>query len=103
MAAENKVKVITADQEKYKFKKLELEGDRLTGITKPRSATAKKLADLPSETEGKFVQFDLSEVAIEEIKLRNNTLSTIINIAIPLVAVYAALLTLYVAFVPPSY
>lgn len=103
VAADNKVKVISADQQKYKFKRLEEENGRLTGVTKPRSSTAEKLAGMPAETEGRFLKVDLSEVTIEEIRLRNNTLSTIINIAIPVVAVLTGLIALVAATMPLSY
>ena len=89
VAAESKVKVITEDHEKYKFQRLEKENDHLVGYVKPLSGTAKKLTDMPSQPEGRFLKVDLSNIAVETIKLRNNTLSTIINIAIPVVAVVA--------------
>ncbi|NJW53057.1 hypothetical protein [Salinimicrobium oceani] len=103
VAADAKVKVISAGQLQYKFRKLELQDDHLVGITKHNSSTAKKLKHLPSSPAGKFRAIDLSEMVIEEIKLRNNTLSTIINIAIPIAALYVALLATYVAVAPPSY
>ena len=89
VAAESKVKVITEDHKKYKFQRLEKENDHLVGLVKPHSGTAKKLAGVPSEREGRYLKVDLSQMAVETIKLRNNTLSTIINIGIPVVAVVA--------------
>lgn len=103
VAANGKVKVITEDQKKYKFRRLEKENGRLLGITKPNSSTAKKLAEMPAETEGRFVKIDLSEVDIEKIKLRNNVLSTIISIAIPLIAGYLAVMMAYVALLMSIY
>ncbi len=89
VAAKSKVKVITEDHKKYKFQRLEKENDHLVGLVKPHSGTAKKLAGVPSEREGRYLKVDLSQMAVETIKLRNNTLSTIINIGIPVVAVVA--------------
>lgn len=103
VAANKKVKLITRDQQKYKFKRLVMEDDNLTGITKPGSATAKKLSETPSRQDDEVLKIDLSEVAIEKIKLRNNTLSTIINIAGPLVTAYLALLVVYASEAPIDY
>ena len=91
VAAEKKVKIITADQQKYRFKRLELEGGHLTGITKPRSATAKKLAGMPAKFDGKYLEVDLSDMDIEEVRLRNkfhSTASTIVVIAVSAMLVY---------------
>lgn len=94
VAADNKVKVVTEDNQKYKFRELQKNDDQLTGITKPNSATAEKIAGMPAEIEGKFLKVDISELVIEEIKLRNNTLSTILNIGIPVVTAFVGFMTI---------
>ncbi|MHA6279388.1 hypothetical protein ACXYMT_04330 [Salinimicrobium sp. CAU 1759] len=103
VAANNKVKVVTAQEQKLKFRKLTMENEQLSGLTKPGSATAKKLDGLPSQPQGRFVKIDISEVDIEKIKLRNNTLSTIINIATPLVVVFTGLVVLVATSLPYGY
>ena len=100
VAAESKVKVITEDHTKYKFQRLEKENDHLVGYVKPLSGTANKLEGLPSEPDGRFLKVDLSNIAVETIKLRNNTLSTIINVAIPVVAVVAPIAIVAAAMTP---
>ena len=103
VAADNKVKVITADEQKLKFRRLKMENEQLTGVTKPVSATAKKLAGMPSQAQGRFLEIDISEVEIEKIKLRNNTLSTIINIGTPLVVAFLGLVALVAVALPIYY
>lgn len=103
VAANNKVKVVTAQEQKLKFRKLTMENEQLSGLTKPGSATSKKLDGLPSQPQGRFVEIDISEVDIEKIKLRNNTLSTIINIATPLVVVFTGLVVLVATSLPYGY
>ena len=85
VAAENKVKIIAEDGTKYKFKKLKYEEDRLLGVTRLNSSTAEKVAGMSTEIEGKNLLVDLSEMPIRKIKIRNNTLSTVINIGIPVI------------------
>ena len=103
VAANNKVRIVTADNQKLKFRRLEMEDDLLTGITKAESNTAKKLAGMPSQSQGRYVQIDLSQIDIEEIKLRNNTLSTILNIGVPVVVAFTGLLVLATSILPPGY
>ena len=102
MAARNKLKVITADKQKYTFKRLEMEGNHLTGISGRNSAAAKELPATSYENKNKLVQVDLSDVAIEEINLRNNTLSTLlsINVIAPIAVASVSLITLFVAVIP---
>lgn len=95
VAAEKKVRIITTDGEKYKFTRLEKEYDRLIGMTKMRSATAKKLAKKIIQTDGRWSKIDLSRLAIDEINLRNNTQSTIQYIAVFSLVGYLALLAIY--------
>lgn len=98
VAASGKVKIITEDQKRYKFRRLEQENDRLIGITKRGSAAAKKAVGLPATYQGKVLKVDLSDVGIEEIKLRNNSLSTILSIAIPIVLAFGGLIGLAAIF-----
>lgn len=91
VAADKKVKVVTADEKKYRFKRLERENDRLYGITGKGSVTAKRVVGLPATYNGDLLKVDLSQVAIEEVRLRNNILSAMLNIAIPIVALAAGL------------
>ena len=85
VAAENKVKLVAEDGTKYKFRKLETAEGKLLGITRLNSSTAEKVAGMPAEIEGKKLKVDLSEMSIEKIKIRNNTLSTLINVGVPVI------------------
>ena len=76
VAAEKKVKVTTTNDQKYKFKRLKKEDGKLIGITKSGSSTATKLAGMPATFDGKYLKFDLSNLKIEEIRLRNESSST---------------------------
>ena len=49
------------------------------------SSTAGKVAGMPAEIDEKKLEVDISELAIEKIKLRNNTLSIIMNVGVPVV------------------
>ena len=88
IAEEEKVKVITADNQKYIFRRLENKNSRLVGITKSTSSTARKMAGMPAEFDGEFLHYDLSNLAIEEIRLRNESSST----GLTIVTVVGALL-----------
>ena len=85
VATENKVKIVAEDGTKYKFRKLETAEGKLLGITRLNSSTAEKVAGMPAEIEGKKLKVDLSEMSIEKIKIRNNMLSTIINVGVPVI------------------
>lgn len=95
VTADSKAKVITTNHQKYKFKRLEKENNRLIGITKPGSSTARKLAGMPAEIDGKYLKIDLSNVKIEEIKLRNSSTSTILTVVAIAGILFVAFLTLY--------
>lgn len=96
LAADKKVKVITTDNQKYKFTRLEKRNDRLFGTTKLRSATAKKIAGMPAVIDGKYLEVDISSVDIEQVRLRNesgSTIATVVAVAASLVvAAYAIFL-----------
>lgn len=89
--SEKKVKVITENGEKYTFKKIKKEDSHHIGITSMNSATARKVAGMRVSIEDNKLKVDLSEMSIEKIKLRNNTLSTVVNIAVPLVMTFVTL------------
>lgn len=95
VVADEKVKVITTNDQKYIFKRLVYENDRLIGIAKRGSVTATKLAGMPAETDGKFTRFDISNVEIDEIILRNessSTVLTVVTVAASLVVAFYAIL-----------
>lgn len=95
LAADKKAKVITTDNQKYKFTRLEKRNDRLFGTTKLGSATATKLAGMPAMIDGKYLEVDISSVDIEQVRLRNTSASTIATVG----AIAGTLLvTLYTAF-----
>lgn len=77
--AEKRAKVITTDNEKYRFKRLEIQNDRLIGITRNGTVTAGKLAGMPVVIKGKYLEVDLSGLEIEEVKLRNDSASRLLT------------------------
>lgn len=87
-----KVKVITADDKKYKFKRLKNENGRLIGITRVNSVTSQKLGGVPAVIDGKKLELDLSELDIERIVVPDRSAST----ALTVVAVAAAVAVVYV-------
>ena len=99
VAADEKVKVITADEQEYKFKRLELADDRPIGIAKLNSDTAIKLSGRPAKIDGKYLKVDLSDLDIKEIRLRNkfhSTASTVVVIAVS--AILAFLTVFFISF-----
>ena len=89
VGADKKAKVTTTGKQKYKFIRLETKNGQLTGITKKNSSTAKKLSAMPSEVDGKFVEIDLSNVEIENVQLRNESVSVILTVATFTAVLYA--------------
>lgn len=102
VAADKKAKVITTDKQRLKFKRLESRNGNLTGLTKPGSSTAKKLADLPAQINGEYAEIDLSSLDIEKIKLRNKTGSTVLTVVtvagIIVVTFYTAAIIAFTSF-----
>lgn len=94
VAADEKVKVFTTDEKKYKFRRLENKNDRLIGITKEGSSTAQKLAGMPAQIDGKYVEFDISKVEIDRVLLRNKSSSTVLTV----VAVAASMVVGYIVY-----
>jgi uncharacterized protein YpmB len=72
VSAATRVKIKTVDDKKIKLKKVVLEEDRYYGIKNNR---------------GELVRIPLDEKTISSVHLKNKTLSTIINIGVPAVAV----------------
>lgn len=94
VAANNKARVITTDNQKYHFNTLENKNNRLTGITKSGSSTSKKLAGMPAFIDGKYLEIDLSSLDIAEINLRNESKSTILTVVAIAGAVFLAVITI---------
>ena len=101
----NKVKIHTVDQSVYKFKELEMKDNVLLGITKKNSKTAQKY---PAKTavldiDKNLVGIPLNLQNIKEIHTKNNTISTILSIGIPVIVTFVALLVLVATSLPVSY
>lgn len=92
VAANNKVKVITADDRKLKFQRLEWENEQLIGVATRNSMSGGKLKGMSAQAQGDLLLVDLSQGNIEEIRRRNNTLSTVLSIVVPAVTAAAAIL-----------
>lgn len=92
--SEKKVKVFTTDRQKYIFKRLENQDNRLVGITARGSSNSTQVAGMPTSIDGKFLVTDLSNVVIEKIMLRNESASKNLTI----VAIAATLLLAAVTY-----
>ncbi len=88
-----KVKLTTENNQVFKFNSLEREGAELFGIAKANSKEAKLMAEniVEKNYKGKFVKIGIAENSVEEVKLKNYTMSVITPIAIGL-AVFVGLL-----------
>lgn len=84
--SKNRIKVITKNDASYKFRELQMENGRLTGVAHENSNTARKVSGMPSEKDGKFIRVDLTEMNIKELRLKNEKLSVLLSILIPLAA-----------------
>lgn len=73
-----KVKIKTTSNESYKFERLIKEDMKIYGVAKKNSKPAKKLMDniALNSADSKYVKINLSDNFIEEIHLKNKTLST---------------------------
>lgn len=80
VASEKRVKIITTDNKRLKFKQLEKRDNKLIGITGRGSITSKKVLGMPAQIDGKYLIVDLSNLDIEQVRLRNKTNSTIATI-----------------------
>lgn len=67
---ENKVKVITKSGEKYKFSRISVEDNKYFGVLKNKGTAFKTILD---------------EKSITTIKEKDKTLSTVLNIGIPVI------------------
>jgi len=78
----NRVKVVSTSNDIYKFKNLQNEDEKIYGITKANSSTAKKFSDQETtEIMGsKNVSILLSDTQINEIYLKNKTMSTVLTV-----------------------
>lgn len=85
--SKNRVKVITENGVSYKFRRLQMENAHLVGLAHTSSNTARKISGLPVEKKGKFLHVNLLEDDIQELRLRNDALSILISILIPLAAI----------------
>jgi len=87
IASQNKVKVDVKTGEPYKFNRIKSDEDGVYGIVKIKSSTYKKLKErviVPNEG-AKYGHVKLSDLELQNIRLKNRTASTIITIAIPVV------------------
>lgn len=87
IASQNKVKVDIKMDEPYKFNKIKSFEDGVYGIVKIKSPTARKLNErliVPNE-DAKYGHVKLTDLELQNIRLKNRTASTIITIAIPVV------------------
>ena len=91
IASENKVKVDVKTDEPYKFDRIKSFDDGIYGIVKIKSSTSKKLNErvIVSNENSKYGHVKLTDLELQNIRLKNRAASTIITIAIPLVIVGA--------------
>ena len=86
--SQERVKVKTNEDESYEFDRLQREDNLIYAYTKIRSRTAEKLSD--KGLDGKFIKIQLLEENIKEYHIHNKSLSTIINIAMPVIIICGA-------------
>lgn len=91
--ADSKVKIVTANKQKYRFLRLTNENNILFGTAKLGSPTAKKLAGRPAQINENYLKVDLSGVDIEKVTLYNKKGSTNLTI----IAVAASIIVAAVA------
>jgi len=89
VSSADKVKIVSPDQETYKFNRIVKIDSLLYGYTKNKSAAAKKLSGqiIFKEADSKTAKIQLYDHNINTIYLKNKTGSTIVSIAIPVVIV----------------
>jgi hypothetical protein len=90
-----KVKLKTDNNQVFKFKALEKEGTNLYGIARANSKAAKQMVEniVEKNYKGKFVKIGIAEDSIEEIRLKNYTMSALVPIAV-VVVVFAGYIIL---------
>ncbi len=95
--SDDKIKVITDSNDIYKLHKLKKEDGQIYGVVKKGSETAKRLSDqgLIKYSDSKYETILLTESTINEVHLKNKTLSTVLSVAIPVVGVVAIFAILY--------
>ena len=95
--SDDKIKVITDSNDIYKLHKLKKEDGQIYGVVKKGSETAKRLSDqgLIKYSDSKYETILLTENTINEVHLKNKTLSTVLSVAIPVVGVVAIFAILY--------
>lgn len=88
----SKVKVETKDNKIYKFKKLGRDENGLFGLAGRNSNTARSLAEniVDKNASGRFVKIGIDENSVEEVRLKNKTVSVLV----PLIIGFALFLSL---------
>ncbi len=89
LRSNNKVKVITESNDVYKLHRLQKENGEIYGLVRKGSVTGERLSDqgLIKYSDSKYETVLIPESTIEEIHLKNKTLSTVLTVAIPVVGV----------------
>lgn len=82
VVAEKKTRLINTHNKKFDFLRLEIDHDRLIGVTKRKSSTARKLVGMPIVIDGQYLRINLSNFDIESISLRNDSHSSLLTLAI---------------------
>jgi len=91
LLSDDKVQIITATDDIYKFEKLQREDDQIYGVTRKKSRASKKFSDkiVSVDSDSKFVKISLEEITINEIHLKNTRGSTAMTVVVPVVIVGA--------------
>lgn len=95
-----RVKIITNDNNIYKFKSIQKKDGQVVGLVNKRSSAAKKFSTFQDTIKYKYpiVAVLISENSIKEIYLKNKTLSTILTIGIPITIVVGLVVTAALTF-----
>ncbi|MEN8125433.1 MAG: hypothetical protein ABFR32_09920 [Bacteroidota bacterium] len=84
--SERKVKVKTNTNDTYTFKKLQIKDEQLYGITNKNSTTSKKLSEqvVADNINSKEVSIILPDDTFKEIRIKNNSMPTVLSVALPI-------------------
>ena len=95
--SEQRVKVVTNTNEKYKFKRIEQEENQIIGIVSRISDTAKKLTKVTDGRKYKepFIAVIIPKDNIEGVYLKDKQLSIILSVGVPIVSIIGLMGILY--------
>ena len=85
----DKVKIVSPEQNIYKFNRLVKIDSLIYGYAKNKSLAAKELSGqiILKDADGKYAKIQLYDRNIASVHLKNHTASTLVSIAVPIVII----------------